>query len=279
MTRPTTAATPQAVAQQDHLLGPLLAVLGAEAAAELGLGAQQVEQVRRHGVTHELLRLALADQVHRLAADGGHAVEGAPLLQEVGELGGRDGSVLEPRLLVAVPDHHDALGVAVRQRLQEHRFDDAEDGRVGADAHRQRDQRDGGEQGIVAQQAQGEPRVLPQLMAQLGPAHLHLHLVSDGTAFRAHARGVSEAPQRRLARGFGRHALGEVTTGLHLEVEGDLLVHLLLHGDFPEQRAQTPPRLAARHGILRRAASRPLPRPRNGPTAMLQAATAGVRPA
>ena len=54
-------------------------------------------------------------------------------------------------------------GVAVRQRLEQHAVDDAEDRAVGADAERERDDGDEREPGRSPQDAHRVGEVLPQL--------------------------------------------------------------------------------------------------------------------
>ena len=54
------------------------------------------------------------------------------------------------------------LGVRHRQRLQQHRVDDGEDGRVRADADRQRQDGGGRESAIFPQQAGCEPDLLKE---------------------------------------------------------------------------------------------------------------------
>ena len=58
-------------------------------------------------------------------------------------------------------DIHDACGIGIRQRLQEHLLHDGEDRGVGADAKRHREQRRGREAWRLAEHAQGEDEVLP----------------------------------------------------------------------------------------------------------------------
>ena len=58
----------------------------------------------------------------------------------------------------AAPDHHAAIGLGVGQRREQHRADDAEDGRGGADAERERDQRGRGKS-RTAPAARGCPTV------------------------------------------------------------------------------------------------------------------------
>jgi hypothetical protein len=66
--------------------------------------------------------------------------------------GGRD--VVEPRTPQVAPDHHQPVRVPVRQRAQEHAVYDREDGGVGSNAERKREEHDGGKAGILAERAQ-----------------------------------------------------------------------------------------------------------------------------
>jgi hypothetical protein len=52
--------------------------------------------------------------------------------------------VVEPQARSLVPDADKLLRVRVRERLEKHALQDAEDGRVGADADGERDQRNAG---------------------------------------------------------------------------------------------------------------------------------------
>ena len=61
--------------------------------------------------------------------------------------------------LLVFPDHHQAIGLVVRQRREEEAVDDAEDGRGCGDAERQRRDRDEREAGIPAEQAEAESGV------------------------------------------------------------------------------------------------------------------------
>ena len=64
-----------------------------------------------------------------------------------------------PLLRRPLPEHHQAVGLAVRQRREEGAVDDAEDGGGRGDAERQGDDGDGREAGIAPEQAEAEPCV------------------------------------------------------------------------------------------------------------------------
>ena len=64
---------------------------------------------------------------------------------------------------VVLPDRHDAIGVAIGQRLEHDAANDAEDGGGGADAQRQREHRRNGESRRAQKGAEGEAQVLDQV--------------------------------------------------------------------------------------------------------------------
>ena len=74
-----------------------------------------------------------------------------------GELGGV-AAILRLRLA----QHQQSLGRIERQRSQEYRVDDREDGRVGPDAQRERHDRDEGESRIFQKHPGAVAKVLPE---------------------------------------------------------------------------------------------------------------------
>ena len=72
----------------------------------------------------------------------------------------RRGSVL--------PDHDDLVRILIRQRPEQHRLHEREDGGVGANAERQRAYRGDGEDGRLSQQAEGVPQVGKEIHGAFG---------------------------------------------------------------------------------------------------------------
>ena len=98
-------------------------------------------------VRHDALRLtAVADERRRLRCDRGDGVVRAELCLEVEVLRHGDGRSRQRRLRIAVPHHLGAIGVAVRQRPEQHGVEHAEDRRVRADRECDGDDRDDGEE-------------------------------------------------------------------------------------------------------------------------------------
>jgi|HubBroStandDraft_6_1064221.scaffolds.fasta_scaffold78908_1 hypothetical protein len=66
------------------------------------------------------------------------------------------------KILDLRPDHHDLVRLGIRQRRQERRVIDREDGGVGADAERQGEQNGDGQARVPGKHAEAESEVLKQ---------------------------------------------------------------------------------------------------------------------
>ena len=105
---------------------------------------------------------ALSRQGHAVVVVDGEAFERFSLLTQVcevskGELG-KSFAILRVRL----PEHDEAFGSRERQRPQEHGVDDREDGRVGADAQRERHNCHQRESRLLHKHSRGVANVLPE---------------------------------------------------------------------------------------------------------------------
>jgi hypothetical protein len=122
-----------------------------------------VDRARAEKNGKELLRDPRSLDLERLSAGGErggrraeqrHTAEGnavrPPLL--VVELG--DPGLVEAVCGVGVPEHHQPLRVSERQRPEQDGVDDAEDCGVGADAQRERQERDAGEGRLLEEGAE-----------------------------------------------------------------------------------------------------------------------------
>jgi hypothetical protein len=114
----------------------------------------------------------------------------------------------------------------VRQRVQQHRLHHAEDGRVGADAQRQRQHRQPGEQGSAAERAQRERNVLTEIRQPLAPRQRPALLRQQVRAVGAHVLQVAQPGAGRRARGLPVHALPLVFRHALLEVERQFVLNL-----------------------------------------------------
>jgi len=151
--------------RQHHRLG----VAGRERAAEHGGALQHVEQPHA-GVHHQHLfesvgggLLAARDERHE-GLEIGEVLHALAVVEEVG-----GGDHVDRLLLarVAAPHHDEVVGRAVGQRPQQHAVDHREEGAVGADAEREGQRRQPGDERSTAGQRQG----VTDVGSQLFPGH------------------------------------------------------------------------------------------------------------
>ena len=122
------------------------------------------------------------------------------------------------------------IAVAIWQRPQQDAVHDAEDGGVGADAERHRDDDHEREAAIAPEAAEAVANVLDgNLDEPRQPAVAHVVLDAGDRA--EHAQGLA-------ARLGGRHARLHVLLGQHVDVIAELLIELTLEPFATEERAQ-----------------------------------------
>jgi len=120
---------PQSIAEDYDLASAALLVLDEEPAAETRLDAEGREEVRGHADAGDGSRFTLDDQPHRTGADRREVLERPGQASPVGEMArGYHYPLVAPRL-PSLPHHDEALGARERQRPQQDRPHDAEDGR------------------------------------------------------------------------------------------------------------------------------------------------------
>ena len=98
--------------------------------------AEQSKQIRRGIAGPDLLGLAASPLGHDDLPSGRqrrHFLEHRRLRAQIVEIGRRPGEPGHVAVPQVVPHVHEPVGLGVRQRLQQHRIDDAENGRGGAD--------------------------------------------------------------------------------------------------------------------------------------------------
>ena len=123
-------------------------------------------------------------------------------------------------------ERDDAIGLRIRKRLQENRVDHAENGRVGADAEREREQCGKREPRRVEQRTDAVSSILdecfdPGETALIAIRFFDLH----------HA---SEIPSCGAQRLIGGHSLTLVLLRRHLQMKAHLIVQLAVAAPLPE---------------------------------------------
>src|SRR5206468_12256636 len=125
-------------------------------------------------------------------------------------------------------ERHDAVGVRERERTPQGRVDDAEDGRVGADAERERDEGDGRESRFAAEHPRAEDEILDEGIPRGGcPRRLVANRRKSALATEAlpgeRRRDLQRAPPQA---GAGGRAAGS-RRGIFLEqIAGDRLARV-----------------------------------------------------
>ena len=154
------ARLPDAVGQDHVLVGVRLRLVLGEAAAEERLAPERGEERRRDRERPQLLRLAALGQVDAAAGEQRRVLDRGRLGLAIEVVGNRDAGLRQPHQRIGVPDEDQPVGVRIRQRPQERLVEQAEDRGVGADPERQGQDRDQGEDRLLAKRAEGVADVL-----------------------------------------------------------------------------------------------------------------------
>ena len=149
---------PVSVADQCHWRCALLRIRGHEVAADYRLNAEDLQEFRRDAGNHAAGRLRSTGNGGNIRAVFCDRLEAAVLVAEVIEI--RIGQTRPCAASVYLEDGHDAAGIGVRQRPQQHSVNDAEDGRGCPNRESQRKNGDRGESWAPAQKPQGMTQIM-----------------------------------------------------------------------------------------------------------------------
>ena len=128
-------------------------------------------------------------------------------------------------------DANEANGLRIRQRLDERRVHEGEDGDAGGEAERQRDDCRACEDGRFPQLTEREAAILPQVVEQIQSPHVATLLFP-----------LLDPRRRSTSRGaslFGGQAGGQVCVDLAFDVVAQLVVELLLDAGRLQKRSQS----------------------------------------
>jgi hypothetical protein len=99
--------------------------------------AEHLEEVRAHQTAGRSMGLTPPQHVERPVAEFHELIDGLRLRSVIGHFEEREARVLDARGGLRLAQVHDAIGLGIGQRAQQHSIDHAEDGGVGADAQTQ----------------------------------------------------------------------------------------------------------------------------------------------
>src|SRR5258708_3818324 len=131
------------------------------------------------------------------------------------------------------PDADQASRVLIRQRTQQHRIDDAEDGGGSAYAQRESEHGDRGEAGRFAQAAHSVAYVLGHALKKRAPPLPAAVFTQTGH--------VAELPLSRVAGLFGVHAAGQVLRRLPFGVQSHFFREFLVKLAAAQQKDESAP--------------------------------------
>src|SRR6185503_7896246 len=149
---------PQPVTDDDRRRPGLLIPL--QRAPNARLHAHDVEVIRTYAEDADPPHVVAGADVGAglaIRAERGDGPERGHALAVVEEVYGRNEATLLTAACLRVVDPNELAGLLVRERLEQHGVDGAEDGRRSADTDRECQDRDARESGIAQQRAHGEP--------------------------------------------------------------------------------------------------------------------------
>jgi hypothetical protein len=150
---------PRGVRENRVVVGARLSLVVLESASDEGPTPERREERRSDRQRAQLFRLALGGEVDASHREQRGVLEGGRLGFPVDVIGNRDRCLGQADERIPVPDEHEPVGIAVRQRAEQDPVQEAEDGGVGADAERQCQHGDGRKNGLLAERADRVPDV------------------------------------------------------------------------------------------------------------------------
>ena len=151
---------PESITDHNDQLARGLAFVGQEEAAELRLNAQQLKKSRRNPRRRHLQRLAASGEIEIVIGGGSHARKRmAAVMHQIKAV---QAAAMRLPVLALQVQRDELLRVLIGQRFQEHRTGDGKDGRIAADAQRQREDGGNGKPGVLAQHARTVAEVLKE---------------------------------------------------------------------------------------------------------------------
>ena len=127
-------------------------------------------------------------------------------------------------------DADEAVRLRVRQRAQQHGFDDTEDRRRRSDSQCQRDDDDAGKGRTAGQLSKRVAKILNRMLDPGDAVHLADVLAQEG--------GIAELPPRGDVRLVGRHPLPAIVLGQRVQVRVDLQPHVLVQAPARQHEDQ-----------------------------------------
>src|SRR6185369_17627763 len=191
---------PQTVTEDDDLIFSELILFRQKLAAHDRVRTDNFEVTGRDCGPIQLLGIAVARQGHRRTAERRDVFKDSVLFFPVEEVRGCDAPLAMLRHVL--PNRHESIGSVVRQRIQQHCADDAEDRRVRTDPQSQRDHSDERHAGVLREHSQSVPNVLKHICVIRGWFYSYLSAII-GSTFAALRAGIRHATSATPANSSG----------------------------------------------------------------------------
>ena len=219
----------------DNGVGATIVVFLRERPADDRLHPEHVEKARHDPLPRDRLGRAVF-AVHDHAADtrdeASNLVERAIAFHPVEQVERRHPA---PRgSLLLFPQHDQPIGRRKRQRPQQRRVHQREDGAVGSNPEGQRDDRHGGKARRAPELSQSKLHVIPELVEPLHQPHVAIPFSAEVHTGPFEVRQIAKPFGRLPSCGRGVDAAIDQLARAHFEVEGQFLVHLLVNGNSPQ---------------------------------------------
>ncbi len=184
------APLPQTVTENDYLVASRLIFISCDSSSVISLRAQQRKKIRRDARGRDAFGPFTSGQIQILIFEAGHLFEDLALRAVVFVLRSFGRQPLDAQFLKVAPDHHQAIGVLIRQRPQEDAIHNTEDRGVSSNAERQHQHHSEREARMLPQTRNPVAKVFQQII------HRSLLLVTQG-----HQRiDPRRTPRRDVAR-------------------------------------------------------------------------------
>ena len=223
---------PQPFADQRHRWRALSILLPSELPPDDRLHSENTQDVRRHASGPQHFRFAPAqnDVLERWSVDANVKRTRVPHRLPPSQRDPSRRRSLSGNLQATSCDGHQFIGIAVGERPHQHAMDDGEDRRVGANANRQRQDRNRSETRLATEHAQRVSEIPDQFFEDRHAPHLPVRLVQ-----------VSSIPQLEPRRATSL-LVGQTATAVlvneHREVAVELLREIALSLSVAEDREQ-----------------------------------------
>ncbi len=199
-----------------------------EKATEERLDTEDACQVRRGALSFDAHRISRSCEVVVRTLSGSQLLKGVRSFDKSGEVSWRLFYLISA--FEFAPEHKQTVSFVVWERLENDGIDDAEDGSIGADAEREREDGHGGNQRVSPKESTGVSKILNERLDRWKPSPVAILFLNLFNA--------AELLQRSGARVDWIHSVRDFLLDLQLDVRPDLIIQLSFEACLVEERTK-----------------------------------------